>query len=171
MPFKIMSAPVPETRQETRTLTDPAQPGDEMTITLRVPYGSMAKMQVSAKAADYTSTYVENADENPVLLPGLPSFTPTEIGCLAIARIEALHVPSEDAPAMAFEEWCSLSIRYPSAFEELTVWSAELLYGKPQRTDEAATKQAESDAKNASAATTGSSSEPPSENAPATTLP
>jgi hypothetical protein len=116
---------------ETRTFTDPAQPGVEITLTLSVPPDYGISLAVMEKGGKYAEQYVNGtADGPPAPLPpvGGKPLVLSESLCSIVAFLEQVEVTDdpENDPKYDFYDWVSLSATMPTAFDEIAEWANSL---------------------------------------------
>lgn len=114
----------PKPVSETRTFTDPLQPGADLTLTLmaRADIGELLRVQAltdqySKEYADAMSVPLQVGGQDIEITPGL---------CAVIATIQALEQPT-DGQRYSFEEWAALSVVMPTAMGEVIVWTRDLM--------------------------------------------
>ena len=130
MPFSPFALKRPDAAEETRTLTDPNQPGVQMTITLRTRPGFSAMMEIADKAAQYVADWVDGPKAGPLPVPNFGEVTLNRATVDSIARIQTMHVPTQETPALDIMGWAVVSEVMPSLFTELATWAITLQTGK-----------------------------------------
>lgn len=143
----------PERPQETRSFTDPLQPGVEVALTLR-PLDAPGWAVAMERADELITLYVTgDPDEGiePSLYPA-PNGEPLKLARRVCRNVAALHLMQAGPKDEQYteSELIALMASMPTAWTEILTWSAELetKYGKQ--------------AGNASGAGEGTSSAPPS---------
>lgn len=121
-----LSLSVPSKPQaETRTFTDPRQPGVEFTITLRASSGLLYDMGTDDLANDYIRRYSVGMPDG-VQVSGAGRVKVGPSLCAVIAELERAQVPDPEEPPYIFEEWLTLIHRAPDAFAQIVLFKEEL---------------------------------------------
>ena len=126
----------PDSVNETKTFTDPLQPGVEFPFSFTARARAAFLETRNARAEELLTRFVtgENA-EDVFLSDGNPALVTKEIAAL-IATLMCLEEAAEqdakirgEAPERpySFEEWFAFSECAPTAFEEVVGWGSQLL--------------------------------------------
>lgn len=129
MPFSPFTLKRPEAAQETRTLIDPRQPDAPMTITLRARPGFSADMEIASKGNEYVADWCVGPKAGPLPVPNFGPINLNEATVRSIARIQAMHVPTDETPVMDIVGWAIVSEAMPRLFLELSQWAVTLQTG------------------------------------------
>jgi len=122
----------PEHRRETRTFTDPDQPGVELTFTLRTLDG--AEMMIATEEAQgQIETWVTGNRDRPAsqfpFVDGQP-VQMTEGLCTACQFLAAMQCPDDPHERYSFNELVALSVTAPMAWSRIGEWMQALLHPK-----------------------------------------
>lgn len=134
-PFNPWALPPPRLKEASEILTDPAQPGVELAVTLRALKGTQL-IAATERVREYVAEYV-GTEEAPVA--GFPapdgSQVPMSEGlCQAAVMLEAMHVPEDGGEPWPFLVWVGLADRMPSAWLTLTGMMGSLFGDEMDRT-------------------------------------
>src|SRR5579883_2170588 len=122
MKIDVMGLPTPAGKQETRTFTDPDQPGVELTLTLKqLTFLQAGKLQ--ERIAELEKNYVVN--NHPVIVGGEP-VTLSQDSCATLAMLEVMHVGDE---VYNRTELCGIMLKFPHAIVEIAEFIAEINEG------------------------------------------
>lgn len=116
---------------ETKTFTDPAQPGKPIVVTLGSKPGSSTKLSIETNANMFASQFTGSKAMG-IYLEG-EQIPITYDTCYCIATIQTLY---EGLPEdrYTFEEWAAISETMPDAFNDIILWASGLV-GKYQEED------------------------------------
>lgn len=119
----------PERRIETRTFTDPVQPGQEITLTLRA-LDPCERTFAHERADYYTELYVTGRDgQEPNMYPA-PDGTPIKLSsrmCYNICFVEQMQVAEDPQDRYTFDELLGISLTLPNAWDQIMIWVAGFL--------------------------------------------
>lgn len=118
---------------ETRTFTDPKQPGVELTLTLSTDADYSATLTSQVLAGTYAKTKI-----GPLAIPikyGERMVTITPELCGVIALLETMQKPDETGVKYSFDQWAVLNVAMPSAMAKIADWAYEILGDGDSDTD------------------------------------
>jgi hypothetical protein len=119
----IRTLPLPETVRETKTFTDPLQPGAELTLTLELTPDYSQVIRARAHA----DKRAKERGEGAVVPVAGRAIQPISELCRAIGLIESVECPADPKDRYSFEEWVGISYLMPNAFADIVAWSNTLL--------------------------------------------
>lgn len=113
----------PEPRTHTRTFRDPAQPGAELTLTLRELNGCE-----QFAAVDYGAALANDWAAPDTLFPCPDGSTArlTQSLCQLLAFLEWMQVPAEGEAPYGFPELVGIALVFPTAIREIAAWVGEI---------------------------------------------
>jgi hypothetical protein len=118
--LNIMALPRPERPEETRTFSDPAQPGAELVLTFRAL--DLCRQAVAEEeAARLAATYAVNWFP----MPNGPPVQVTEGIAQSACLLAAMQV-AEPEERYSPEEWIAMMANMPTAFQAVLTWAGEL---------------------------------------------
>ena len=118
-----------------RTFTDPAQPGEELVLTLR-QLTTVEEFRSLDAAAEYTRVHVDGDEEQEALPLALPS-GPVQLSrslCSSIAVLEPMQVVPDDEAPYSLIEWVVIAQVIPKAFTSAGRWANEINLGTAKGT-------------------------------------
>jgi hypothetical protein len=135
--------------EETRTFTDPKQPGKELTLTFSTDSDYSTTLTSQVLAATYAKTKL-----GPMAFPikygdRLINITPELCGVIAL--LETMQKPDETGAKYSFDQWAVLNVAMPSAMAQIAEWAYELI----DQSDGAETQDGEVTVPKDSAASSG----------------
>jgi hypothetical protein len=136
-----------EPRSETKSFTDPAQPGTELTLTLAPPQDTTVFLAIDEQAEANAETYIGHPEKLVPYRGRLPRVT-REL-CRVIAILQVMEEPPGGEPRYDFGSWAMLFVTMGSAMADVVAWATRLL------------QEGQTDSGNASAARGEGSSVPP----------
>lgn len=121
--------PRPKLRQETRTFTDPAQPGVEITLTFRaldgleaLKVGGDARRLIEEWAPSEANGFISH-----IPLPDGELLEPSEDLLQTVAMLVKMQVPpGEGDLPYDLIAWLGVATRFPSAWLKILEWAGEL---------------------------------------------
>lgn len=111
--------------EETRTFTDPKQPGREITLTFLADADYSTTLTSQILAATYANNKI-----GPMAFPikyggRLINITPALCGVIAL--LETMQKPDETGTKYSFDQWAALNVAMPSAMAQIAEWAYELI--------------------------------------------
>ncbi len=120
-------------RRETREFTDPAQPGQVLTLTLkRLEFPE--QMKGAARANELVKAWVKPEDgRQPLPWPPPPqrAIPMSEALCTALAMLEVSQCPDDPEESYDAMELAVISVRMPKAWREIDAWFKEIEEDEP----------------------------------------
>lgn len=128
-PFKLKR---PAKRRETRSFTDPMQPGEEIVLTLQSL--DAAELAVaSEEAKEQIETWVTGNRDRPAsqfpFVDRLP-VQMTETLCTACSILFRMQAPEDPADRYSWNDLVALSVTMPTAWGRVMEWMQEILAPK-----------------------------------------
>lgn len=120
----------PDVVRETKTFTDPMQPGKSFDLTFEACADFGLETSVAAKAREFTRDYVTGRNGGPPapLMPvGKRDVLIDADICARIATFMVMEKPPEGDEPWDFNQWRVLSATMPSAFADIAEWCDELI--------------------------------------------
>jgi hypothetical protein len=130
-PFKLKR---PKRVAETRTFTDPDQPGEEITLTLRRLDGAEQMVAVEEAQAQIETWITGSKDRPASQFPFVDGreVKMTEALCLACQMLWAMQCPEDAHERYNFFELVAFSVTMPYAWSRIGEWMQSILTPKVQ---------------------------------------
>jgi hypothetical protein len=120
--FDPMALKRPEIVTDTRTFTDPAQPGLELTLTANGSPDYAVQVHMKELGDAYAAKHI---GKFPVMVDGRKvDVTPSL--CSLIASITVMVVKTDEIKDWDFPQWAAIAVAMPKAFGEIVDWCAKL---------------------------------------------
>jgi hypothetical protein len=120
----------PQARTETKTFTDPLQPGVELRLTFRELLDAGLRLQASQTGDELCADYLALDGQPPKRLFASPDGQPVELNAALLNNIGAfmvMQVPEAGQLPMTLADWLGWAVMCPNLFIAVVRWMGTLL--------------------------------------------